>query len=86
MGTTSDSPDAPVHAVVIEFASIQRDATPIDRMFGTSGWAGTVNGMPALVLSYYGGARLAWYDGRWMQSKPFWGVTEIYDTLGIESR
>lgn len=32
---------------------------------GVIHWAGVWNGFPAIALSYYGGAKLWYFDGEW---------------------
>jgi hypothetical protein len=73
-----------MESIVIEFENIQHRARPVDRLFGTTGWAGTINGMPSLTLCYYGGATLVWFDSRWMQAS-FGSLRELHETLGIKS-
>ena len=52
-------------------------------LFGTSGWCGTVDGCPALILSFYGGAYLVQFvDGEW-RKELFGGINEICERLGL---
>lgn len=71
--------------LVSVFRAIQRDAVPAERLFGVSGWCGEIDGKPALTLSYHGGATLAWFDGEWFRSQPFYSLQRLHQSLGIES-
>jgi hypothetical protein len=37
----------------------------VDRLFGTMGWYGIINGMPAIIGSYYKGCALYVFDGEY---------------------
>ena len=57
--------------------------TDEERMFGTSDWCGTVAGRPALLMSYYNGAALWVFDGKWKREQTFPDLREAYKRLGV---
>ena len=50
--------------------------------FGTSHWAGTWNGFPAVSLAYFGGATLFYFDQEWKGIK-FPGLAALHEFLGL---
>ena len=57
-----------------------------DQPFGTSHWAGTYRGLPAITLSYYGGAVLfVFCEGMWVKLCGFSSLAECHERLGIDS-
>lgn len=58
---------------------VHNDIGPI----GTARWCGTVDGYPAMALSYYGGASLwTFYDQKWHRRK-FESYAQIMEFLGV---
>jgi hypothetical protein len=53
-----------------------------EQPFGTSHWAGTWKGFPALSLSYCGGATLFYFDGEW-KKKVFGNLAELHEAIGV---
>lgn len=54
-----------------------------EQPFGTSHWAGTWNGFPAISLSYYGGATLLYFDGEWKKRR-FNSLSELHESIGVK--
>lgn len=52
-------------------------------MFGTSHWYGTINGKPAVATSWYSGAAMWFYAGKWNR-KVFKSLADLYDYFGID--
>ena len=50
--------------------------------FGTSHWAGTYKGYPAVTLSYFSGADLFYFDTEW-KSIHFRSLADCHESLGI---
>jgi hypothetical protein len=56
--------------------------TDSERMFGTTGWCGTVNGLPALITKWRMGVALwTFVDGKWCRQK-FDSVSALWKELG----
>ena len=53
-----------------------------EKPYGTTHWAGTWNGHPALALAYWGGATLFYFDKEWKEI-PFSNLADLYDELGV---
>jgi len=69
---------------VIDFEDIQKAGMRAYPMFGTTRWCGTINGMPAITLSYWSGATVCWFDEMWYKSAPFTSLRALHERLGIE--
>lgn len=67
------------------FSSMDSVVTCGEHPFGTSHWAGTYNGFPAIVLSWFGGASLFYFDKEWT-SIQFRSLADCYKSLGIIRR
>lgn len=50
--------------------------------FGTSHWAGTWNGHPAISLGFHGGATLFYFDNDW-QKRSFANLAALHEFLGL---
>ena len=51
--------------------------TDTERMLGTTGWCGTVDGHPAILASFYGGANLWVFNGSWKILHRFEGEADF---------
>lgn len=73
--------DAPFEGVSGEFKSTP--ATTLgEQPFGTTHWAGTWNGFPAMTLSHRDGATLFYFDGGW-KKKQFEGLAALQKIVGV---
>lgn len=54
-----------------------------EKPFGASHWTGTVNGDPAIVLSWYGGAAIWIFDGEWRKDV-FPSLAKCFEHYGIQ--
>ena len=69
---------------VSDFEDIQKAGMRAYPMFGTTRWCGTINGMPAITLSYWSGATVCWFDdGVWYKSTSFRSLRALHDRLGV---
>jgi len=70
--------------IICDFDDIRLASSLVEVMFGTTRWCGTINGMPALTLSYWSGATVYWFDGKWRKSISFPSLRVLHQRLGIE--
>ena len=54
-----------------------------EQPLGTSHWAGTWNGFPAVSLGYHGGATLLYFDSEWKKSS-FPSLAKLHEFLGVQ--
>ena len=54
-----------------------------EQPFGTSHWAGTWNGFPAVSLSHYGGATLFYFAQQWKKIA-FRSLAQLHEVIGVD--
>jgi len=79
----SDQIFAAIPCALLEAPENDRAKILGEQPFGTSHWAGTWNGFPAISLSYYGGATLFYFDGEW-KKKPFESLQELHKSINVD--
>ena len=52
---------------------------------GTSHWCGTFNNCPAILLGYYGGASIFYFQNNKWNKEQFNSLSEAYTKLGLTS-
>jgi len=50
---------------------------------GTLHWGGTINGRPAIIVTYYGGASLWIHNGKWTRLIKAKSLPELEEAVGL---
>lgn len=60
---------------------LSQHTTAARQILGTTHWCGTVDGLPAVLVSFYGGAVLWGFDGHWKQLIRGDGISVVQELM-----